>query len=125
VKKLRPVHLFFILWCLLIFTLSSIPSAKISQQSTLDFILRKTAHITEYFVLYILSYQVFSKKHKSAFLFTFIYAIGDEYHQSFTPGRGPSVKDVFIDTIGIVLAYIFIWKGYFQKLPHKIQELLK
>ena len=28
------------------------------------------------------------------------FACGDEYHQSFVEGRGPSVKDVCIDSIG-------------------------
>ena len=35
------------------------------------------------------------------------YAITDEIHQAFTPGRAPSVTDVCIDSIG-VLTGIFI-----------------
>ena len=30
----------------------------------------------------------------------FIYAITDEFHQSFVPGRAPEVRDVLIDTLG-------------------------
>ena len=37
----------------------------------------------------------------------------DEYHQSFVAGRGPSVKDVGIDSIGafvgILLVQAFCW----------------
>lgn len=33
-------------------------------------------------------------------LFILLYAIVDEYHQSFIPGRGASFKDVCIDTLG-------------------------
>ena len=40
-------------------------------------------------------------------------AAGDEYHQSFVAGRGPSVKDVGIDSfgalIGILLTRMFSW----------------
>ena len=35
-----------------------------------------------------------------------LYGITDEIHQSFTPGRGPAVRDVIIDTIR---ASIFIF----------------
>ena len=28
------------------------------------------------------------------------YAITDEWHQSFVPGRGPEVRDVIMDTLG-------------------------
>ena len=30
-----------------------------------------------------------------------LYAISDEIHQSFTPGRGPKITDVFIDSLGV------------------------
>lgn len=122
VKKYR---LALLLWCLVIFGFSSIPSAKISDQNTLDFFLRKTAHITEYFILYILSYKSFNNNHKLAFIFSVLYAASDEFHQKFTPGRGPSVKDVFIDTIGIILGFIFIWKGYLAIVKKRMLKLLK
>lgn len=32
--------------------------------------------------------------------FVILYAISDEYHQSFIPGRGASFRDVCIDTLG-------------------------
>ena len=35
------------------------------------------------------------------------YAVSDEFHQSFIPGRGPSIRDVCIDSAG-VLTGIFI-----------------
>ena len=31
-----------------------------------------------------------------------LYAVADEWHQSFVPGRFPSVRDVFMDCVGIV-----------------------
>lgn len=42
-----------------------------------------------------------------AFLFVLLSAALDEFHQSFIPGRGPSVKDVGIDMMGFVFSSIF------------------
>jgi VanZ family protein len=36
----------------------------------------------------------------------FLYGATDEFHQSFTPGRGPKFTDVLIDTFG---ATIFLY----------------
>ena len=51
------------------------------------------------------SYAIF------ALFLSFIYAISDEFHQSFVPMRSPSLEDIFIDLIGIsfsILISIFI-----------------
>lgn len=37
-----------------------------------------------------------------------IYAITDEYHQSFVAGRGPSIRDVCIDTTGVFIGIIIV-----------------
>ena len=41
-----------------------------------------------------------------AFFFSFIYAASDEFHQSFVPGRCPSLYDLGYDSMGIVVAGI-------------------
>lgn len=76
-----------------------------------DFILRKFAHIFEYFVLTLLIFPaVFkSKQNKKtalflAAVFSLLYAISDEYHQTFIFGRSGNITDVFIDSFGIFLA---------------------
>jgi len=103
------------IWGGLIFYLSSIPNLT-TGWGTWDLILRKIAHMTEYFILAALLYRAFRGSFKlSAFHFTFwplflsfLYAVSDEVHQAFVPTRDPSAKDVFIDTIGIVIFYLFI-----------------
>jgi len=42
----------------------------------------------------------------------FVYGIGDEFHQSFIPGRSVSAADVVADTLGAVVACIawYFWK---------------
>ena len=42
-----------------------------------------------------------------------LYAISDEVHQMFVPGRGPGIKDVLIDSAGATVGigvYMFVVK---------------
>lgn len=70
-------------------------------------ILRKCAHFMVYFFLGILLASSFgaSKVRKNhsillTLMICILYAISDEVHQMFVPGRGPAVRDVMIDTAG-------------------------
>lgn len=74
----------------------------------LQFIIRKLAHMTVYFILNILFIQTFKNfKIKNycilSWLMTTVYAISDELHQAFIPERGPSIRDVFIDSFGALM----------------------
>ncbi len=117
-RKLKNIiSLYFppALWCFLIFYLSSQPDLKVSE-GIWDLILRKIGHITEYFILVILVSRaifgsIFEINKKSliiAAFFSFLFAISDEYHQTFTHGRQGAPIDVGIDSIGIILAGIFL-----------------
>lgn len=83
-----------------------VPSADINRE-TLHFIIRKGAHFSVYLVLGALSAHALSghqvtgwKRFLYALLISTLYAISDEIHQGFVPGRGPSVRDVLIDSTG-------------------------
>lgn len=52
-----------------------------------------------------------------------IYASSDEIHQSFTPGRGPLLTDVMIDTMGVLLGILLVMLVI--KIYEKINEKLK
>lgn len=77
--------------------------------------IRKVAHFTIYMVLGLVSYLVlprrWSVKKKMAFVVSlcFIYAITDELHQHFVPGRAPEVRDVLIDTFGSSVGMSIGW----------------
>ncbi|MEA3507261.1 MAG: VanZ family protein [Elusimicrobiota bacterium] len=105
-KKLLPP----LVWAGLIFYLSSIPSLK-SPFGIWDFYLRKAAHITEYLILCLLIMPNFSVKGRrgriTALLLTAAYAVTDEYHQKFVPGRHMNIYDIYIDWIGGLLGYIY------------------
>lgn len=83
--------------------------------SLANFVVRKCAHFTEYFILYMLIYNAMKESFnfKKALLFSiigvFLYASSDEFHQSFVPDRGPSFRDVMIDTSGGLLALIIVY----------------
>lgn len=84
-------------------------------------LIRKTAHLIEYFVLGLLTccgflYNLLHKNMKKSIYFkkNIIYglntlwvcilvAVCDELIQKFVPGRGPGVRDVVLDTIGAAL----------------------
>jgi VanZ family protein len=80
-----------------------------------NFIIRKAAHFTEYFILYMLLYNALIDDFypMSTFILaislTFLYAASDEIHQMFVPGRGPAVLDVFIDTSGGATAALVLY----------------
>jgi VanZ family protein len=105
------------IWALIIFGFSGMPAKAVSGVYWQEFAIKKTIHIVEYGTLSLLIYRAFIgsgvKKEKAAvlaILISVVYAISDEFHQSFTPGREPTVRDVLFDTIGAVLAILIIWK---------------
>lgn len=102
-----------ILWCSLIFYLSSVPNLK-TELGTWDTILRKIAHMVEYAVLFLLVRRAIGNSFTRlpaartvllAFVFSVVYAASDEFHQSFVPTRGPSVADVGIDVLGVIAGF--------------------
>jgi VanZ family protein len=80
-----------------------------------DFIIKKTGHITEYGILAFLIWRALAKGDSpsplvKAFLLSLLYAASDEYHQSFVPGRDGNLFDVCVDAIGALMALIFVWR---------------
>ncbi|OIP76278.1 MAG: hypothetical protein AUK09_02310 [Parcubacteria group bacterium CG2_30_36_38] len=103
-----------ILWPALIFYLSSIPELKSGLPLFWDLIFRKLAHITEYLILFFLWFQVldlpFKRRLVLAFIFSLLYAVSDEYHQSFIFGREGCLRDVGFDSLGILAGYFIMNK---------------
>ncbi len=118
--KVKKIVNYFLLifWTGVIFYLSSQPDLKSGFESWLDFILRKMAHITEYGILVFLAWRAAGDEGEKksgkylvgAIIFSFLYAVSDEYHQSFVAGRVGSPADVLIDSIGIIIAGMVIVK---------------
>jgi len=85
-----------------------------------EFIIRKLAHMFEYGVLTYLIFRILSQTEKRhvnwnlfwSFIFTVLYAISDEYHQTFTLGRTGVYTDVLIDAAGSLIAIWLIYLNY-------------
>lgn len=95
-------------WAMLIFSFSAQPTLTTSRIYWQDFVIKKAAHLFVYAVLSVLIYRSlkltthYSKLYLLIFTITItiLYAISDEFHQTFTLGRGPTLRDVFIDLAG-------------------------
>lgn len=81
----------------------------------LSFIVRKTAHFSEYALMGFLWYIWLKHKRWNmpiAFGATALYAITDEFHQSFVPGRSCELRDVLVDSsgglCGILIAFVVL-----------------
>jgi VanZ family protein len=77
--------------------------------------MRKSAHFIAYLVLgFLVSHAMKNeastasswKRRGASLLLCVAYAISDELHQIFVPGRGPLLKDVLIDGSGAALGII-------------------
>lgn len=129
-SKIKPfISLWFppVAWAALIFLLSSYPTKPVSKIYLKDFVVKKTAHVIEYGIFAAFLYRAFKesgvRKKKAgvySVLIAFFYGITDEFHQSFTPGRDPKVRDIIFDTIGAGLAIYAIW-NLLPKAPKKLR----
>ncbi|MGE5330013.1 MAG: VanZ family protein [Deltaproteobacteria bacterium] len=127
-----------LIWMCVIFLFSSNPAQKSDNQSLFvieminkaanslgfqgellddswNYFIRKIAHGWEYAVLCMLLYLAVSalgfadkKLFLSALLICMLYAVTDEIHQMFVPGRAAKVMDVMIDTSGGFLGLVFM-----------------
>lgn len=92
----------------------------------LQFIVRKSAHFLAYAILGGLCFENLSTLDKLskkkvfliAFLISVLYAISDEIHQYFVPGRACQFRDIMIDSCGTLfgIAVIVILKKIVNKI---------
>jgi VanZ family protein len=95
-------------WAALVFAFSSVPDLGTGLGSW-DLVLRKIAHAAEYAVLGALLARATGRAGLSIALGT-LYAVSDEIHQVFVPGRMGSPIDVAIDTVGVACGAL-LWQS--------------
>lgn len=78
-------------------------------------IIRKLAHFSVYALIGVWIMAFMStfdmrlyKKWIISMLVGIVYAASDEFHQSFVPGRGPSIVDVGIDSLGVLTGILVV-----------------
>ena len=87
----------------------------------LDYIVRKNAHGFLYMVLAILVSNAlfyYNKKGRDAIIYiafiSLFYAVTDEFHQSFVPGRTSLVSDVLVDFAGALIGLVIFYFVYYK-----------
>ena len=80
-----------------------------------QFVVRKGAHFSIYALLGILCIppmRILFRQKKSvpfaAWMLSFLYAISDELHQKYVPGRSCELRDVIIDSAGAALGILIV-----------------
>ncbi len=105
-----------------IFILSSIPSREMPSFGFWDTLVKKSGHFIGYGLLalsYWYAMKWNGKKVWLVLLITILYAISDEFHQTFIPGRHASLLDIFLfDTAGAVIFLFCV--GWFIKKKREI-----
>lgn len=96
---------------LLIFMFSSIPSTGLPSFGDFDLLAKKGGHMLGYALLGLTFLHGLGWETPGAWwrawLLAVLYAVTDEFHQSFVPGRGPWVVDILIDGVGAFLGLLF------------------
>lgn len=91
-----------------IFWFSSRPTWTTTEIYWQDFVIKKAAHLFVYAVLAVLLYRSLEHSVKldrktrlmMTLMIVVLYALSDEFHQSFIPGREPRGRDIVIDALG-------------------------
>lgn len=96
---------------LVIFVFSAQPSDELPDFGVWDFLTKKSAHMIEYALLascLLRGVRGEGPTRPAHYLWvmalTILYALSDEYHQTFVPGRMGTLRDVGIDVLGATTA---------------------
>jgi VanZ family protein len=102
---------------------SEVSVQRLGAAKFVEFFIRKSAHFIEFAVLAFLIYRALRRrmirtnvKIIGAFAGSVLYAISDEFHQSFTSNRTPLVHDVFIDSLGALFGVLVAFIIYKYRL---------
>lgn len=121
ISRYAPV----VLWMITMFFFSSRSDLPSSGSFTEDFLSKKLAHILEYTLLMFFMFRAVGEKNTTkSFLLSLAYAFTDEIHQLFIPYRTGNLRDVGIDSLGLIIATIVIikfqlWNSFLLVVPLK------
>jgi VanZ family protein len=97
---------------------SAFPGITAEQVSLVQFVIRKLAHWSEYFILAVLLYRAWYAENSGrstvrpaalTMVFALVWAISDEFHQSWVPSRTASLVDVMIDGFGALCGSLWMY----------------
>jgi len=108
-KAILRYWILFYFWMAVIFAGSSVPAE--NMPDIRYSFLSLAVHFLEYFILGLLCIKVLNESYlapniESAFamalIFCFVFALSDELHQYFVPGRMVETKDLILDGTGVL-----------------------
>jgi hypothetical protein len=96
-----------------IFFASSLPASRLPYYGAYDVLIKKGGHALGYALLGLAYFFALPPRLSTgykwilALLMAILFALSDEFHQSFVEGRTSTLRDVLIDGIGAALALTF------------------
>ena len=93
------------------------PDVSDATVASVQLVVRKCAHLTEYAILAALLFRAFRQRQPRvgrvlavSFLSAAVYAALDEFHQSYVASRTGSPWDVLIDCVGALAGLLVYWR---------------
>lgn len=118
------------LWMIVIFAFSNqAHSGEITEEyfHNHNVLVRKMAHMFEYCMLFVFANHALRLTFErtknfiaaSAIIFCVFYALTDEWHQMYVPGRSATINDVLVDSSGsliglLVVRYLVLLKSFWS-----------
>lgn len=99
-----------VMWMVVIFTLSSQPRFSFVPLAWQTELVSMAAHAMEYLILAVLLWMAVARtswlRERTAVIvlgIACLYAVSDEVHQFFVPGRVTDVRDLLVDALGVAV----------------------
>jgi VanZ family protein len=108
------------------------PNTSAETMTIIHLIIRKIAHFTEYGILGFLAVRAFKASPGPnirrnwvwlSLSIVVVYALIDEFHQSFVPSRTASIYDSFIDMTGGLTVILLLRLWYRERQPSSISTI--
>ena len=102
------------------------PNVRDESLAVFHLLVRKAGHLTEYAIFATLAARAFRTSSHDllrrhwfwvSLLLAMVYALTDEWHQSFVPSRTASIYDSLIDSVGALMALTIIWLRHRKSEP--------
>ena len=115
-----------LVWMGLIYFFSAQPTLPSAPDAFADLLLKKGAHMAVYAVLVLLWWGAVRTRRfylapvlpiAVAWLIAIVYAVTDEFHQTYVPGRNGTVVDVVVDGAGATLGALLLWGAVRRRDP--------
>jgi VanZ family protein len=116
-----------LLMMLVIFWFSAQPASEMPTFAWAESVVKKGGHMIGYGFLALAYWRAFdfkAEKRWLAWLLAVLYAVTDEFHQSFVPGRKATISDILIfDNFGALISLWLISRYRKEKRPGSIRPV--